>query len=247
MRLYPAIDILAGNAVRLVRGDYDAKKIYDADPLSAALGWVQAGARHLHVVDLDGAKAGEPVNIEHLQRIAAEAGVPVQYGGGLRSAEAIERALAAGAARVILGTAALGDPELLRRALDAYGPEQVLVGVDVRAGEVSIEGWTRSAGVGAERVFSELIEQGVRTLVYTNIDRDGMLGGVNVDDVVWAAKAAAPGSLIVSGGIGRLEDLEQLARLRAEHELDSIDGVIVGTALYEARFTVAQALAALAE
>jgi phosphoribosylformimino-5-aminoimidazole carboxamide ribotide isomerase len=245
VRLYPAIDILAGNAVRLVRGDYNAKKVYDADPLAAALGWVRAGARHLHVVDLDGAKAGEPVNLDHLQRIAADAGVPVQYGGGLRTSAAIERALAAGAERVILGTAAFSDPDLLRRALDAHGPEHVLVGVDVRAGQVSIEGWTRTAGVGVERVFADLLEQGVRTLVYTNIDRDGMLSGVNAADVVWAARAAAPGALIVSGGIGTLEDLRQLAQLREEHELRGIDGVIVGTALYEGRFTVEEALAAL--
>jgi len=246
VRLYPAIDILAGNAVRLVRGAYDAKKVYDADPLSAALGWVAAGARYLHVVDLDGAKAGTPVNLGQLQRIAAEAGVPVQYGGGLRSAAAIEQALAAGAARVIIGTAALTDRELLRRALDAYGPDQVLVGVDVRGGEVSIEGWTRTAGVGAEQVFADLIEQGVRTLVYTNVDRDGMLSGVNADEAVWAAAAADPGSLILSGGIGSLHDLEQLAQLQAGHQLDSVDGVIVGTALYERRFTVQEALAALA-
>jgi phosphoribosylformimino-5-aminoimidazole carboxamide ribotide isomerase len=246
VRLYPAIDILAGNAVRLVKGDFDAKKIYDADPAAAARGWVAQGATHLHVVDLDGAKVGEPVNLEHLRRIASDSGVPVQYGGGLRTAAAIERALDAGAARVIVGTAALIDPQMLHDALERHGPERVLVGVDVRGGEAAIDGWTRSAGVGAAQVFAQLIEQGVRTLVYTNVDRDGMLSGVDGDDVVWAARAAAPGALIVSGGIGSIDDLALLARLRTEHGLDAIDGVIVGTALYEGRFTIAQAHAALA-
>jgi len=245
MILYPAIDILDGNAVRLVKGDFDVKKVYDEDPLAAAAGWTEAGASYLHVVDLDGAKTGAPVNLEHLRRIASELGVPVQYGGGLRSAAAVEQALSAGATRVILGTAAFTDPDLLRRVLDEHGPERVLVGVDVRGGEVSIEGWTRTTGIGAERVFADLLEQGVRTLVYTNVDRDGMLSGVNADDVVWAARAAAPGSLIVSGGIANIDDLAQLSQLRAEHQLDGVDGVIVGKALYERRFTVAQAQAAL--
>ncbi|MGO9488834.1 MAG: 1-(5-phosphoribosyl)-5-[(5-phosphoribosylamino)methylideneamino]imidazole-4-carboxamide isomerase [Solirubrobacteraceae bacterium] len=246
MNLYPAIDILGGNAVRLVRGDFEASKTYDAEPLSAARAWVAAGARYLHVVDLDGARAGEPVNLEHLRRIAAEAGAPVQYGGGLRTAEAVEQALGAGAARVILGTAAMTDPDLLRDALAAHGPDRVLVAVDVRDGEVSIEGWTRAAETPVDEVFAGLIEQGVRRLVYTNVDRDGMLGGVSLEDLVSVARAAAGGSLIYSGGIGRRADLESLVALRAEHGLDGLDGVIVGTALYEGRFTVAEALAALA-
>ena len=156
MRLYPAIDILGGNAVRLVSGDFDAKKVYDEDPLSAARGWVGAGAEYLHVVDLDGAKAGQPVNLEQLRRIAADAGVPVQYGGGLRTAEAVADALAAGAARVILGTVAFTDPELLGEVLSAHGPERVLVGVDVRGGQVATHGWLQSTGIHARDAFAEL-------------------------------------------------------------------------------------------
>ena len=150
MRLYPAIDILGGNAVRLVRGDFDAGTVYDEDPLSAARAWTEAGATRLHVVDLDGARTGTPVNLEHLRRIAG-LGVPVQYGGGLRSLEAIQDALAAGAQRVILGTAAFTEPELLDAALDAHGPERVLVSVDVRDGNVVIEGWTEAAEVASGR------------------------------------------------------------------------------------------------
>lgn len=246
MNLYPAIDILGGNAVRLIKGDFEAKKVYDEDPLSAARGWTEAGARFLHVVDLDGAKTGRPVNLEHLRRIASELGVPVQYGGGLRGAEAVDEALAAGAARVILGTAAFTDPELLERALERHGPERVMVSVDVRAGEVAIEGWTKTADVGVDVVFASLIDRGVRELLYTNVDSDGMLDGVNVEDLAWVAKAAERGHLIYSGGIAELDDLRRLAKLRAERQLENLEGVIVGKALYEERFTIEQAQEALA-
>jgi phosphoribosylformimino-5-aminoimidazole carboxamide ribotide isomerase len=246
VNLYPAIDILGGNAVRLVKGDFDAKKVYDQDPLSAARGWTEEGARFLHVVDLDGAKTGRPVNVEHLRRIASELGVPVQYGGGLRTMLAVDEALAAGAARIILGTAAFTDPGLLEGALERHGPERVMVSVDVRAGEVAIEGWTKAADVSVSEVFASLIERGVRELLYTNVDRDGMLEGPNLDDLAWAASAAAEGHLIYSGGIGELEDLEGLARRRAEARLENLEGVIVGKALYERRFTVTEAQAALA-
>jgi phosphoribosylformimino-5-aminoimidazole carboxamide ribotide isomerase len=245
VRLYPAIDILGGSAVRLVKGDFAAKTVYDEDPLSAARGWTQAGAHHLHVVDLDGARSGEPVNLEHLARIAA-LGVPVQYGGGLRSLEALDGALAAGAERVVIGTAALTDPGLLERALERHGPERIVVSVDVRAGEVSIEGWTKAAGVGAAEVFATLIEAGVRELAYTNVDRDGMLGGVSFDELVGVAKAASQGHLIYSGGIGELADLERLAQLRVQAGLEGLTGVIVGKALYEGRFTIPEAQRALA-
>jgi phosphoribosylformimino-5-aminoimidazole carboxamide ribotide isomerase len=246
VRLYPAIDVLAGNAVRLVRGDFDAKKVYDEDPLSAARGWVDAGAEYLHVVDLDGAKQGEPVNLEQLRRIAADAGVPVQYGGGLRTAAAVDRALAAGAARVILGTVAFTDPSVLERALAAHGPERVLVGVDVRGGHVATHGWLQSTDVPAREAFAALRERGVRNFVFTNIDHDGMLDGANREEVASVAAAVGDGSLIFSGGIGTRDDLQALASLRAELELRALDGVIVGTALYERRFTVAEAKEALA-
>jgi phosphoribosylformimino-5-aminoimidazole carboxamide ribotide isomerase len=249
VRLYPAIDILAGNAVRLVRGDFDAKKVYDQDPLAAARGWVDAGAEYLHVVDLDGAKGGEPVNLDQLQRIARACGVPVQYGGGLRSVDAVAQALDAGAARVILGTVAFTEPDVLAAILAAHGPERILVGVDVRGGCVATHGWLHSTDVPARDAFTALRERGVRHFVFTNIDHDGMLDGANREEVTWVAReagAAREGSVIVSGGIGTREDLEALAALRRELELEALEGVIVGTALYERRFTVAEASAALA-
>jgi phosphoribosylformimino-5-aminoimidazole carboxamide ribotide isomerase len=239
--LYPAIDILDGAAVRLTKGEFDAKKVYDEDPLSAARRWVEEGADHLHVVDLDGARVGQPVNLEHVRRIAGEFDVPVQLGGGLRTPEAISKALAAGVERVIVGTAAFTDPDLLERALAEHGPERVLVSVDVRDNRVAIEGWTKSADVSVREVFANLIERGVRKLIYTQVDRDGMLGGVNREDVAWVAEAAGEGRLIYSGGIGQLDDLRALAAL----EEPTLDGVIVGKALYEGRFTVEQAQAVI--
>jgi phosphoribosylformimino-5-aminoimidazole carboxamide ribotide isomerase len=239
--LYPAIDILGGNAVRLTKGDFDASKVYDQDPLSAARRWVAEGAEHLHMVDLDGARAGHPVNLEHVRRVASELGVLVQLGGGLRTLEAISQALEAGVERVILGTAAFTDPDLLERALAEHGPQRVVVSVDVREGRVTTEGWTKAADVSLSSVFADLIARGVRELAYTNVDRDGMLDGVNRDDVVGVARAAAGGHLIYSGGIGQLDDLRVLAELGQPN----LKGVIVGKALYEERFTVAQARAAL--
>jgi len=247
VNLYPAIDILGGSAVRLLKGDFDEKKVYDEDPLSAARGWAEAGARFLHVVDLDGAKTGEPVNLEQLRRIAGELDVPVQYGGGLRSAEAVRRALEAGAARVILGTVAFTDPRLLHEVLEAHEPEQVLVAVDVRNGYVATHGWLETTASKARDAFAALRAQGVRHFVFTNIDHDGMLDGPSRDEVAWAAQAAGQGSLIYSGGIGTLSDLEEIARLRAELGLEWLTGVIVGKALYEGRFTIAEAQAALAD
>ncbi len=239
MILYPAIDILDGSAVRLVKGDFDAKKVYDEDPLAAARGWTEAGASYLHVVDLDGAKTGAPVNLEHLKRIVDELDVPVQYGGGLRSDEAIAAAFDAGAARVILGTAAFIDPQLLEQALEQW-PGKVLVSVDVRGGHVTTAGWTETTEITTEAVIDSLAARGARELVFTNVDRDGMLEGPDLEEVRNVAEAMK-GSLIYSGGIGQLADLEGLAELGET----SLEGVIVGKALYERRFTVAEAQAAL--
>jgi phosphoribosylformimino-5-aminoimidazole carboxamide ribotide isomerase len=245
VRLYPAIDILGGSAVRLVRGDFAARKVYDGDPVAAARGWVQAGARQLHVVDLDGAKQGDPANIPTLHRIASELDVPVQYGGGLRTAAAVDAALTAGATRVIIGTAAFTDAELLPEVLSTQDAERIAVAVDVRGGHVATHGWLQTTELRARDAFAQLREHGVRHFVFTNIDHDGMLDGANREEVLWVARATGEGSLIFSGGIGSLSDLAALASLREQEGLDRLAGVIVGTALYEGRFTVAEAQAAL--
>jgi phosphoribosylformimino-5-aminoimidazole carboxamide ribotide isomerase len=237
--LYPAIDIRDGKAVRLTQGDFAQETVYDAEPLSAARAWVEGGARWLHVVDLDGARDGSPANLAHLERIVGELGVPVQFGGGLRSLEAIEAALGAGAQRVILGTAAFADVDFLDEAIARHG-ERVTVSVDVRGGRVASAGWTQQTEMEAGAVIEHLQRRGVKRLVYSSIERDGMLSGPDVEEVRRVAEAVR-GTFIYSGGIGTLEDLRALAALRQVN----LTGVIVGKALYERRFGVAEAQAAL--
>jgi phosphoribosylformimino-5-aminoimidazole carboxamide ribotide isomerase len=237
--LFPAIDIRGGRAVRLVRGDFDRETVYAEDPYEAAGAWVAAGARALHVVDLDGARDGAPANLEHLRRIAGGLGVPVQYGGGLRSVEAVKDALGAGAAHVVVGTAAYEDTDFLDTLLRAW-PDQVSVGVDVRGGRVSVAGWTKDTEMPWEDAVATLERRGVTRFVYTNADRDGMLEGADVAEVARVAEAVT-GRFVYSGGITTLEDLASLRAL----DLSNLEGVISGKALYERRFTVAEATAAL--
>ena len=246
MRLFPAIDILEGSAVRLLKGDFEASTVYDSDPLDAAMKWVRDGAEWLHVVDLDGAKAGEPVNLEQLSRISAESGVPVQYGGGLRSSSSALAALEAGASRVVIGTAAFMEPEMLDDLLASTEPDRVAVGVDVRGGLVATHGWLQTSELRAREAIAALRERGVSRFIFTNIDHDGTLAGANREEVEAVAHDVGDGALIFSGGIGTLDDLRGLVALREELRLDGLEGVIVGKALYEQRFTVAEALSALA-
>jgi phosphoribosylformimino-5-aminoimidazole carboxamide ribotide isomerase len=237
--IYPAIDIYGGRAVRLVEGRFEDATTYHDDPLEAARSWVDAGARYLHVVDLDGAKDGEPHSIEHLRRIVQGTGVPVQYGGGLRTVAAVRDALRAGAERVIVGTAAFRDVDFLDEILATYGP-RIVVSVDVRGGRISTSGWTKTTELPAEDAIGRLQDRGVASFVYTNVDRDGRLEGPDADEVRRIADAVR-GRFLYSGGISRREDLQALAALRQVN----LAGVIVGKALYEKRFTIAEGQAAL--
>ncbi len=239
MILLPAIDILEGKAVRLARGDFEQRTEYDADPLHAAQRWVAAGARALHVVDLDGARSGEPVNLEHVRRIVSEVGVPVQVGGGLRDHDAVTRVLEAGATRVVLGTAAFRDVDFLDETVTAHR-DRVVVSIDARGGKLATAGWTEQTEIPVPVVIESLAGRGVTRFVYSSIERDGMLAGPNLDEVRQVA-AAVRGTFIYSGGISSLEDLRALAGLRQVN----LTGVIVGKALYEERFDVAAAQAAL--
>jgi phosphoribosylformimino-5-aminoimidazole carboxamide ribotide isomerase len=232
MILLPAIDILEGKAVRLRRGEFDDRTVYDADPLDAALRWVQAGARWLHVVDLDGARGGEPANLEHVRRIATEVGVPVQVGGGLRSTEAVDAALDAGATRVVLGTAAFRDQDFLDETV-ARHRDRVVVSVDARGGRLAAAGWTEQTEIPVAAVFETLGRRGVTKFVYSSIERDGTLSGPDLDDIRQVA-AVVRGTFLYSGGISTAEDLRDLAALRQVN----LTGVIVGKALYEGRFDV---------
>ena len=241
MIFLPAVDIRDGRAVRLQQGDFQKETVYVDDPLEAARSFVEAGARQLHVVDLDGAREGAPVNVDHLRRITAELDVPVQYGGGLRSLPDVRRALAAGAERVVLGTAAYSDVEFLESVLSTWEP-RILVAIDVRGGHVSVSGWTRETQMLPAELIERLQRRGVKRFVYTNVDRDGMLAGLDVGEVHRIA-GAIRGRFLYSGGVGSLDDLRALKRLR----LLNLAGVISGKALYEGRFTVPDARAALEE
>ena len=239
MILYPAIDIRGGHAVRLLRGDYDRETVYDADPLDAAGRWVEEGAQFLHVVDLDGARAGEPRNLEAVAAIAAGVPCPVQVGGGLRDADSVAAVLRAGAERVVIGTAALRDPEFLAETLARHG-ERVVVSVDARGGKVALAGWEEDSDLDVAAAVAELSGRGVERFLCTAIEVDGTMEGPALGELGRIA-AATGAAVIASGGVGELAHLEALAREAAPN----VEGAIVGRALYERRFTVAEGIAAL--
>lgn len=241
MILYPAIDIRGGKAVRLLRGDYARETTYDLDPVDAAERWAEEGAEYLHVVDLDGAKAGEPRNLESVRRIAAAVECPIQVGGGLRDEASVAAVLESGAERVVIGTAALRDPEFLGLALAEYG-ERVVVSVDARGGNVSLSGWTEATGQDVAQTVAELEQLGVTRFLCTEIDVDGTMEGPALEELTRIA-AATSAQVIASGGVGDLSDLQVLALEAESHE--NLGGAIVGRALYERRFTVAEGIAAL--
>jgi len=244
LTLYPAIDIRDGRAVRLLQGDYDRETAYDADPLDAALRWVEGGAEILHVVDLDGARAGAPQNLAIVERIASRAGVPVQVGGGLRDEAAVAAVLEAGAARAVLGTRAQQDPAFVGGLARAHGGERIVASVDGRGGKVAIEGWEEPTETPVPELVAELAGYGVSRFVYTPVEVDGTLSGPGLEGLteICAACEGAGAELIYSGGVGALHDLTSLAALGEA----AIGGVIVGRALYEGRFSVAEGIEALA-
>ncbi len=236
LTLYPAIDLKDGAVVRLRRGDMQGATLYGTDPAAQAVAWQNAGCRWVHVVDLNGAFAGRPVNEDAVAAILAAVSVPVQLGGGLRTRADIERWLAAGVARVILGSAAVKDPDLVRDAARAH-PGRVAVGIDAREGFVATEGWAESSTLRAEELARRFEQDGVAAIIYTDIARDGMLGGVNVEATLALADCvSAP--VIASGGVGGAEDLRRLRRLGEGR----IEGVIVGRALYDGRVDAGEAI-----
>ena len=239
MILLPAVDILDGKAVRLTRGEFDESTVYDADPLDAARRWVDDGARRLHIVDLDGARSGAPVNLAQVRRIAAEVGVPIQVGGGMRSIESVRQVIDAGATRVVIGTAAYTDIDFLDQVVAELG-DRVVVSIDARAGKLAGAGWTEQTDIPIEAVIEQLGARGVRRFVYSSIERDGMLQGPDLDGARRVAEAVR-GTYAYSGGISTLDDLGALVELRQVN----LRAVIVGKALYEGRFTVAEAQAVL--
>ncbi len=239
LTLYPAIDLKDGACVRLRRGAMDDATVYSDDPGAQARLWQDAGCRWLHVVDLNGAFAGRSVNIQAVAAILVAAAVPVQLGGGIRDMAGVERWLQAGVSRVILGSAAVKTPALVHEACRAF-PGQVAVGIDARDGFVATEGWAETSAMSAADLALRFEDAGVAAIIYTDIGRDGMLSGLNLEQTfALAARLRTP--VIASGGVGSIADLQAL---RDQAPL-GIDGVIVGRALYDGRVGVAAALAAL--
>jgi phosphoribosylformimino-5-aminoimidazole carboxamide ribotide isomerase len=237
--LYPAIDLKDGACVRLVQGEMAAATRFNDDPAAQARSFAAAGCRWLHVVDLNGAFAGRPVNGQAVSAIIAAVGLPIQLGGGIRELATIEYWLAAGISRVILGTIAVKNPDLVKEACRRF-PGSVAVGIDARGGRVAVEGWAESSDLTAFELARRFEDVGVACIIYTDIERDGLLSGVNVTaTAALAERIAIP--VIASGGIGSLEDL--LAVKAAEGK--GIQGVICGRALYDGRVDLARAIEAL--
>ncbi len=235
MKLYPAIDLMGGQVVRLEQGRQDRKTVYSHDPASVAERWQVDGAEWLHVVDLDAAFTGEQINLPVVARMISRLSIPVQLGGGIRSIAAADRALATGVARVILGSRACEDPSFVGEAVRAFGGDRVVVGIDAKDGKVSTRGWTETSQTNALALAQQIEAEGAQTIVYTDIATDGMLLGPNVEAMQEMASAVEI-NVIASGGVSCVEDIRRLAAVPKLH------GAILGKALYEGRIGIAECL-----
>jgi phosphoribosylformimino-5-aminoimidazole carboxamide ribotide isomerase len=238
--LYPAIDLKDGKCVRLRRGAMDQATVYADDPATQARAWQDAGFAWLHVVDLNGAFAGRPVNAAAVNAILSAVQIPVQLGGGIRDMASVEAWLAAGVRRVILGSAAAKNPALVLEACRAF-PRRIAVGIDARDGLVATEGWAETSTLEARELALRFEDAGVAAIIYTDISRDGMLSGVNIEQTVELARHLTT-KVIASGGVGGLRDLAALQQAAAG---TGVEGVVIGRALYDGRIDPAEALALL--
>ena len=235
MQLYPAIDMKGGKCVRLTQGLFDNVKVYSDTPADMAKLWSDQGATWLHIVDLDGALAGHSVNEEAIRRIVETVKIPIQLGGGIRSAEAVENMLDLGIARCIIGTKAVRQPEFIRELVERFGAERIVVGVDARDGMVAVEGWEKTSSLTAADLCTRMQSFGIRHIVYTDISRDGTLTGPNVTYTKMLTDLTGM-DVIASGGMSCMDDLQNLYD-------NGIHGAIIGKALYEKRISLPDALA----
>lgn len=236
MLIIPAIDLKGGKVVRLFQGRFDRQKIYSGDPVKAAKHWAKQGAKFLHIVDLDGASSGSPKNLKALKMIIGQVGVPLEFGGGVRDMKTISGLLESGVQRVVLGTRAALDARFLKSAFKKFG-NRVIVSIDVRDGKVLTQGWKNTASKKALDFAGELKEVGFKQVIYTDISRDGALTGPNIAGIKELSRKTGL-DIIASGGVSGLKDLVKLKGLRK----NGVTGVIVGKALYEGKFTLAEAL-----
>lgn len=234
MKLFPAIDMKNGQCVRLQQGRFEDVTVYSNDVAEIAKRFEKAGARYIHTVDLDGAVAGQGMNTEALRRIVESVSIPVQTGGGIRNMEHVDQKLALGVQRVIIGTAAVKNPGFMKEALKKYGPERVVAGIDASNGMVALEGWKEISRVTAVELGRMMYEMGARYVVYTDISRDGMLNGPNIEATKLLQEETGL-TVIASGGVSGMRDLENLS-------MAGIQGVIIGKALYEGRIDLVKAV-----
>jgi phosphoribosylformimino-5-aminoimidazole carboxamide ribotide isomerase len=236
MLILPAIDLLDGKCVRLAQGDYARSKVYDDDPLRVARSFQEQGAEWVHIVDLDGAKSGVPKNLDAVERVAKGTGLKVEFGGGVRSLDTALEALARGVARVVIGSKLVDDPDLSRRLFAELGPRAV-AGIDARNNKVETEGWTSAATLSAVELAREVESMGCQRAIVTDIARDGMLTGPNIEFLIEVMRAVGM-AVIQSGGVSSIEDVLQLNELGEE----APEGVIVGRAIYESRLHLKEAI-----
>ena len=239
MILFPAIDLKDGQCVRLKLGDMEQATVFSDDPAAQAYAFEQQGFSYLHLVDLNGAFSGQPVNTAAVEAILEAVSLPVQLGGGIRDLAGIERWLDRGIARVILGTLAVRNPALVREACKAF-PGRVAVGIDAKAGKVAVEGWAESSSLGIKELAAKFEDAGVSAIIYTDIDRDGILAGLNIDSTLELARSTSI-PVIASGGLASMADIERLA----QPDCAILEGAISGRALYDGRIDPAGALAVL--
>jgi phosphoribosylformimino-5-aminoimidazole carboxamide ribotide isomerase len=235
MIIYPAIDVKDGKCVRLVQGQFNAVTVYSDDPVEMALKWEKLGAQYLHVIDLDGARCGEPQNIAVISEMAVKLGIPVQVGGGIRTIETMEIVLCKGIERIILGTSAVKDPKLVKHALQNF-ENNVVIGIDARDGMVAIEGWAKTSNFTAVGFAKKMEELGAKTIIYTDISRDGMLTGPNFKAMEEMVKEVGV-DIIASGGISSIDDIKRLKDI-------GVAGAIIGKALYTGDIDLVEALEA---
>ncbi len=223
MQIYPAIDIIDGKAVRLLQGKFDDVTVFNDDPADAAANWVKMGATYIHLVDLDGARYGKTFVIDIIKNIKAKYEIPVQTGGGVRTIEDVENRIKAGASRVIIGTAAVKNPKLVKSAVEKYG-DKIAIGVDAKNGMAAISGWEEVSDISAIDLCLKMKEYGVKTVIYTDISKDGMMSGPNIESTKELIDKTGM-EIIASGGVSRMQDLENVKNINAK-------GVIIGKALY---------------
>ncbi len=235
MLIIPAIDLINGECVRLKQGNYNQKTVYSQDPVAVAKQFAEAGAELIHIVDLDGARLGEPKNLEIISQVAKSISVPIELGGGIRNLAAVEAAFAAGVERVILGTAVLAQPAWLETAIDTYG-ERIVIGIDARDGKVAVQGWLEDTTVDALDLIDKIKALGCEEIIYTDISRDGMLNGPNLDALKQLGSKNM--KIIASGGVSSLADIQELRALASS----GVYAAIVGKAIYDQEIDLHEAI-----